>query len=79
MAFSLVLSLDTQFVKYAFLHRTHSAREKERIRRDQKEGNRCILARAKDVMYFAIYRVIQEKRQIFWDVIISVIVRKNLI
>jgi len=66
-------------VKYAFLHHTHSAREKEWIRGDQKEGNRCILAHAKDVMYVAIYRVIQEKRQIFWEVIISVIVRKKLI
>jgi hypothetical protein len=48
-------------VKYAFLHHTHSAREKVWIREDKKEGNRCILARAKDVMYVAIYRVIQEK------------------
>ena len=62
MTFSLVLSLDTQFVKYAFLHHTHSARERMWIRGDQKEGNRCILARAKDVMYVAIYRVTQEKR-----------------
>jgi hypothetical protein len=62
MAFSLALSLDTLFVKYAFLHHTHSAREKVWIRGDQKEGNRCILARAKDVMYVAIYRAIQEKR-----------------
>ena len=62
MTFSLVLSLGTQFVKYAFLHHTHGAREKVWIRGDQKDGNRCILARAKDVMYVIIYRVIQEKR-----------------
>jgi len=62
MTFSLVLSLDMQFVKCAFLQHVHSAREKVWIREDKKEGNRCILARAKDVMYVAIYRVIQEKR-----------------
>jgi hypothetical protein len=62
MTFCLVLTVDMKFVKYASLHHTHSAREKAWIRRDQKESNRCILARAKDVMYVGTYRVIQEKR-----------------
>jgi hypothetical protein len=61
VTFYLVLSLDTQFVKYAFLHHTHSARETVWVRGEQKEVNRCILARPKDIMYVAIYRVIQER------------------